>query len=350
MAERGMDEMAPPAARDGRSNRQGAGTAPVAEAAPPALGRRLIWLALAVLLASAVYMVYGAKGSWGFILPFRGGKLAAMLLVASCLSVATILFQTITGNRILTPFLLGFDALYLMILALLVHLLGATAYVTLPAAALFALNTALMSVLGLGLFLLLRRGARGEMMRLVLTGIIFGVFLRSATDFIQRLIDPAEYSVVTSVSYARFNTVDPVLLPLTAAVILPVLWLAWRMRHRLDVLGLGDAVALSLGEAPRRGQSIVLVLICVLVAAATALVGPMAAFFGLIVSALAHAITPTERHAILLPSAALTGCVVLVGGQTVLERVLALTTPIAVVIEALGGALFLALLLKRKRA
>ena len=335
---------------DTTAPRAQAGAEGVQAAPPPAMGRRLIWLALAVAVASAVYMVYGAKGSWGFILPFRGQKLAAMLLVASCLSVATILFQTITGNRILTPSLLGFDALYVMILALLVHLFGATGYIALPTGLLFALNTAMMSLLGLGLFVVLRRGARGEMMRLVLTGIIFGVFLRSATEFVQRLIDPAEFSVVTSVSYARFNTVDPVLLPLTAAVTLPVLWLAWRMRHRLDVLGLGDTVALSLGEPPRRGQSIVLVLICVLVAAATALVGPMAAFFGLIVSALAHTVTPTERHAILLPSAALTGCVVLVGGQTVLERVLALTTPIAVVIEALGGALFLALLLKRKRA
>lgn len=314
------------------------------------MARRLVFLLLALLAASAVYMTYDARGPWSFLLPFRGQKLAALLLVGACLSVATILFQTITGNRILTPSILGFDALYVMILSLMVHLWGATGFAEMPRVLVFGVNTALMSALGLGLFLLLMRGARGEMMRLVLTGIILGVLLRSGSDFLQRLIDPQEFSVVTAVSFARFNTIDPVLLPLTAAVTLPVLALAWAMRHRLDVLGLGDEVALGLGEPPRRGQAIALVLICVLVAAATALVGPMAAFFGLIVSAIAHVVTPTERHAILLPSAVLTGCLTMVAGQTVMERLLDLATPLSVVVEAVGGALFLALLLKRKRA
>lgn len=312
------------------------------------MGRRLIFLCVALALACAVWLFLGVKGPWSFILPFRAEKLAAMLLVAVCLSVATVLFQTITMNRILTPSIMGFDSLYVLILTVLVHSFGSETYVKLPVIGLFALNVGLMSVLGLGLFLLLLKGARGEMMRLVLTGLIFGVLMRSGTEFLQRLIDPVEFSVVTSVTYARFNTVDDVLLPVTAAVTAPVLWLAWRMRHRLDVLGLGEATALSLGEPPRRGQAQALVLICVLVAAATALVGPMAAFFGLIVSALAHVITPTERHAVLLPSAALTGAIILVGGQTIMERVLSLATPISVVIEAVGGALFLFLLLKRK--
>ncbi|PJE31849.1 iron complex transport system permease protein [Pseudooceanicola antarcticus] len=314
------------------------------------LHRRLLWLLLALVLACAVYMTFAAKGSWSFLLPFRGQKLAALVLVGASLSVATVLFQTITGNRILTPSIMGFDQLFIMIQTVLVFMMGSADYVGLPALLLFALNIGLMSGLGLGLFTLLRRGARGEMMRLVLTGIIFGVFLRSATGFVQRMIDPVEFSVVTVVTYARFNTVDGLLLVLATLVTLPALWAAWRMRARLDVLGLGETVALGLGEPPRRSQSAVLVLICTLVASATALVGPMAAFFGLIVSALAHVITPTERHAILLPSAALTGAVVLVGGQTLLERVLGLATPISVVVEAVGGALFLFLLLKRRRA
>ncbi|WP_010139776.1 iron chelate uptake ABC transporter family permease subunit [Oceanicola sp. S124] len=314
------------------------------------MARRLIWLALALALACLLYMTVNARGSWSFLLPFRGQKLAALVLVGASLSVATVLFQTITENRILTPSIIGFDQLFIMIQTVLIFMMGSADYAGLSALLLFAVNVGLMSLLGLVLFTLLRRGARGEMMRLVLTGIIFGVFLRSATNFVQRLIDPTEFSVVTTVTYARFNTVDALLLVLTTVVTLPALWAAWRMRSRLDVLGLGDQIALGLGEAPRRGQSIALVLICVLVASATALVGPMAAFFGLIVSALAHVITPTERHAILLPCAALTGAVVLVGGQTLLERVMGLATPISVVVEAVGGALFLFLLLKRRRA
>ncbi|QOL81257.1 iron chelate uptake ABC transporter family permease subunit [Pseudooceanicola spongiae] len=318
------------------------------------MAKRLILLSTLLLIACAIYIGLGAEGAWSFLLPYRATKLASMLLVGVGLSVATVLFQTITANRILTPSVMGFDALYVMVLTLLVHVLGGVGYASLPAALLFAMNVAGMTALGMLLFGLLQKGARGDIMRLVLTGLILGILLRSVTEFLQRMIDPAEFQMVQSVSFARFTQVEPSLLLLSALVTLPALALAWRMRTRLDVLALGDATATGLGENPKRGQAQALVLICILVAASTALVGPMSggggSFFGLIVTALAHVITPSERHRILLPSAALTGCIILVGGQTVMERLLDLTTPLTVVIELIGGILFLVLLVKRKRA
>ena len=59
-------------------------------------------------------MTLGANGQWDFVLPFRGGKLAVMLLVAYAVAVSSVLFQTVTHNRILTPAIMGFDALYLL--------------------------------------------------------------------------------------------------------------------------------------------------------------------------------------------------------------------------------------------
>jgi iron complex transport system permease protein len=100
-----------------------------------------------------------------------------------------------------------------------------------------------------------------------------------------------------------------------------------------------------------------MLVICLLVASATALVGPMASqgagpssFFGLIVTAIAHVLTPTHRHSVLLPSAALIGGIILVGGQLMAERVFALATPLIVVIELIGGGVFLIVLLKRRAA
>ncbi|NIZ08398.1 iron chelate uptake ABC transporter family permease subunit [Pseudooceanicola sp. HF7] len=321
------------------------------------MARRITLLSLALLSLAAIYVFAGAGAAWEFLLPFRATKLAAMLLVGVCLSVATVLFQTITANRILTPSVMGFDALYMLVLTIMVHVFGSSGYAGMPTALIFTINVSLMTLLGLGLFTLLRKGARGDMMRLVLTGIIFGTLLRSVTEFIQRLIDPAEFQMVQSISFARFTSVEPALLGFATLVSVPAVLLAWRMRARLDVLGLGEVPATGLGARPAQGQAQVLVLICILVAAATALVGPMSgmgggagSFFGLIVTALAHVLTPTERHAVLLPSAALTGCLILVGGQTVMERLLDLSTPLSVIIELIGGLLFLALLLKRRRA
>lgn len=321
------------------------------------MARRFVLLGLLLVLSAAGYMTLGAVGSWEFLLPFRATKLAALILVALCLSTATVLFQTITANRILTPSVMGFDALYVFVLTAMVHLLGAGGYADTPAPLLFGLNLVVMTTLGLGLFTLLILGGRGDIVKLVLTGIVLGILIRSVTGFLQRMIDPSEYQMVQAISFARFTQIDPALLAMTGAVTVPALALAWRMRFRLDVLALGREAATGLGEDPGRGQRESLVLICVLVAAATALVGPLSSggagpssFFGLIVTAFAHVFTPSTRHAVLIPSAALIGCIVLVGGQTIMERVLMLATPLAVVIELVGGILFLILLYKRGTA
>lgn len=309
--------------------------------------RRLCILAVLLVACVASYMLVGARGNWSFVLPFRGNKLAVLMLVGVAVSTATVLFQTITQNRILTPAIMGFDALYVLILTASVFILGQDNYGRLPDVAQFGVNTALMLGVSLALFGTLLLTARGDLIRMVLTGIILATLFRAGTNFIQRMIDPNEFSIIQVNSYARFVRVDALLLGIAAALACFALVLAWRMRHRLDVLALGPDMATNLGEAPRRGMIEALVLIAVLVAVSTALVGPLA-FLGLIVVSIAHRITPTEAHRILLVSSALVSCCALVGGQLVLERILSLSTPLVVVVDVLGGLLFMVLLLRKR--
>lgn len=42
-----------------------------------------------------------------------------------CIAVSALTFQTLTGNRILTPAIMGYEAIYLLLQSLLVLLLGA---------------------------------------------------------------------------------------------------------------------------------------------------------------------------------------------------------------------------------
>ncbi|WP_424985221.1 iron chelate uptake ABC transporter family permease subunit [Microbulbifer sp. S227A] len=310
------------------------------------MDRRLALLCGLLLLSCLAFMTLGAVGSWEFLLQFRLRRLAALLLVGLCLSTATVLFQTIAGNRILTPSLIGFDALYVLVLTAMVHMLGLAGFAAIPAPAMFAINLAAMTGLGMVLFGVLLFGARGDMIKLVLTGIVAGILIRSLTEFLQRMIDPNEFQLIQAASFARFTHVDSGLLALTATASLPALVLAWRMRFRLDVLALGTELATGLGENPQRGRKQALALICVLVASATALAGP-SGLFGLIVTALAYLVATGTRHAVMLPTAALVGCIVLVAGQTVMERVLDLSTPLPVVVELLGGLVFLFLVLQR---
>ncbi|WP_204115222.1 iron chelate uptake ABC transporter family permease subunit [Shimia biformata] len=310
--------------------------------------RRLIPTAGLLLVAAVLYMTLGAGGNWGFVLPFRGAKLVALLLVGVAISTSTVLFQTITRNRILTPSIMGFDALYVLLLTGVVYGFGGQAYLDLPPQVLFLFNVVLLVGASLLLFGTLLGRAQGDLMRLILTGIIFGTLFSSVTGFFQRLIDPNEFAIVQVSSYARFTRIETDLLAIASLLVAGCLIVAWRLRHQLDVLALGPKAAVNLGVDPRRGQLVVLTLIAVLVSVSTALVGPVV-FLGLLVVSLAHLVTPSAHHAVILPAAAMISAIVLVAGQTIMERVLSLATPLSVVVDFVGGLVFLGLLLKGLR-
>jgi len=88
--------------------------------------------------------------------------------------------------------------------------------------------------------------------------------------------------------------------------------------------------------------------IAVLVSVSTALVGPVT-FFGLLVSNLAYQVMGSDKHKYTIPAATMLSVIFLVGGQTLLERVLGLNTTVSVVIEFVGGVMFLVLILRKGR-
>ncbi len=307
---------------------------------------RYLWGLVAIAaVCSGLFMTLGAEGSWGFILPFRGTKLAALILVAVAVATSTLLFQTVTRNRILTPSIMGFDALYLLLLTGTIFTVGAQGYLQVSAIVQFLVTLAFLIAASLALYGTLLQDARQDLLRMILTGVILGGLFRSLIAFMSRMIDPSEFSIIQVHAYARFNDIDTDVLSIASLVCAIALALAWRMRHRLDVLALGHVASINLGEDPRRLQFETLILIAILVAASTALVGPVV-FLGLLIVNLAYLITPTARHDVLLLSSALIGAIILIGGQVLLERALGLSAPLSVVIDLLGGLLFLTLLLR----
>ncbi|GGD28555.1 iron chelate uptake ABC transporter family permease subunit [Aureimonas glaciei] len=308
---------------------------------------RITLLALAGLVVVALFMTIGANGSWSFVLPFRGTKVAAMILVGTAIAVSTLLFQTVTANRILTPSIMGLDQLYVLIQTCLVFLAGAAGLTLLGPRWLFVLEIAAMVGFSLLLFRALFSGSVRDLHLLVLVGIVFGLLFRSLSGFLARIIDPNDFVVLQDALFANFNSVDQELLAISAIAVGLVLVLVWRMRHVLDVLALGREATINLGVEHRRMVALVLVLVAILVSVSTALVGPVT-FFGLLVVSIAYQITGSEKHRHLLPVASLLGAVTLLAGQLVLERVFALGTALGIVIEFAGGLMFIWLLLKGK--
>lgn len=309
------------------------------------MAKRLTLMALALLGLSAVYLLPGLGPKWQFVLSLRATRWAGLLLVGVAIAVATVLFQTVTRNRILTPQIMGIDALFIFLQTLLVALLGPIGFAAFPNAASFAVEVTVLIVACLLLFgTLLGRSAQ-DIPRMVLTGVILGVLFRSAAGFLSRLMDPNAFATVQAETQASFSRIDASLLPYAAVATLVTCLIALRISPKLDVLALGRPAAVSLGLGHDRMVLAVLALVAVLVAVATALVGPMA-FLGLIVAALARPLAGSERHRDILLAAMLLSGVLLVGGQTLFERALGQQSTMPAVVEFVGGLVFLGLLLK----
>ena len=305
----------------------------------------LIVLAALSVVSIVLFMTLGAKGSWSFVLSFRGKKLLSLLLVAYSVAVSTVLFQTVTNNRILTPSLMGFDALYVLIKTAIVFFLGVGALVSIDNQLQFVMEVLVMVGFSTLLFRWLFLGQERSLHLLVLVGIVFGILFRSFSQLMQRMLDPGAFNVLQDTLFASFATTDPTLLGISSIIVFAASVVGWRLLHSFDVLSLGRAQAINLGVPYKRTVVTILVIIAVLVSISTALVGPVT-FFGLLVATLAHSLVGTSKHRYILPAAVMLAIVCLVGGQTLLERLFAFDTALSIIIEFLGGIVFIALVLR----
>ncbi|CAM4011882.1 iron chelate uptake ABC transporter family permease subunit [Helcobacillus massiliensis] len=302
--------------------------------------------ALAVVLIG-VFLTIDLGGAWQYILRRRSMTVLTMVLVGSAIGMATVGFQTITHNRILTPSVMGFDALFMMVVTVTIVMFGAARIQQAEDWTVFAIQAAVMMIVSTALYGWLLIGARRALHVLLLVGIILGVLLRSLISFIQRLLDPNEFQVLEDMSFASFNlTTVPALA--TAVVLLGIgIAVLLRLHRVLDVMALGRDLAVGLGIPYQRIQMLVLIAVTLLVSAATALAGPTT-FFGLLVAHMAYATVASEKHRHTLPMAAVMSVIALVGGQLILERVLGFATALSVVVDFAGGLLFILLLIRKK--
>ncbi len=304
-----------------------------------------------LLIGCGLYLTLNVS-SWDFALPLRTRKLVAFLVVGYAVGVSTLLFQTLTHNPILTPSLLGFDALYVLIQSLMLFFLGMVSYVTLPELGKFVFEVAVMMALSVAMFRFLFTRHNQDLTRLILVGVIFGILFRSLSYMVARMINPDDFVTVQAQSYASFTAVNTHLLIIALVLSAATLVYVWRQRFALDVLLLGRNCAISLGVPYRQLSLGILMTIALLVSVATALVGPIT-FFGLLVCALTNRFCTNMAHSQRLILVTLVASSTLILGQTIFEHVFKMAGVLEVVIELFGGVAFLLLIFtqyKRRRA
>lgn len=302
--------------------------------------RPILVMACLLIISMVLFMTVNVTGNWAFILSLRGKKLIALMVVGFAIGTSTLLFQTLTHNPILTPALLGFDSLYVLIKSLMVFFLGSVGMASIPALGKFGMEVAIMLALSLVLFHTLFGKHSHDLTRLVLVGVVFGLLFRSLSYLVARMIDPEEFVTIQSVSYASFNTVNSTVLTVGVVLCLLCAILMYRVRHQLDALMLGRLPAINLGiDYPKLSLGL-LTMIALLVAVSTAMVGPVT-FFGLLVCALTNQITTSMHHAKRLVLVSVVAMLCLVAGQMIFEYVFKMAGVLEVVIELIGGLVFL---------
>lgn len=305
------------------------------------------WLILVVIALASIlfFMLFDVGSHWGIILKLRGTRLLSLVVVGVAMGISTLLLQTLTQNPILTPGILGFDALFVLMQIVLVFIYGGYGYIGLNIYLKFMIEALLMLSAAVLLFSLLFK--QNDLAKVLLVGIIMGVLFRSGSAFLQRMIDPNDFLILQSALFARFNIVNKELLGLATFITMLTLIFIWRLRFVLDIIMLGREQAVNLGVPYVRYRYLLLVLITMLVVVSTALVGPVS-FFGLLICALANQIVRQQSHSVRIPVIILLSVILLVSGQALFEHVLHMKSTLSVVLDAVGGVIFLLMLSRQK--
>ncbi|MDT2757734.1 iron chelate uptake ABC transporter family permease subunit [Enterococcus asini] len=307
--------------------------------------RVLIGFAVVAGLVMVLFLTYKTYGNWAFALKLRGKKLVAFTLVGIMTSFATISFQTVTENHFLTPNILGLDSLYVLIQTLSFFVFGGAQMLSQQSIWQFLGTILVVTLLSTALaFSLLKRR---NLFLLLMVGMILGTFFSSISTFLQVLMDPNEYDLLQGKLFASFGNVNSQFLGVAAILGFLLILLLWRWASKLDVLHLGRDQAMNLGIEVEAFQLVLLVVISMLVAIATALVGPVT-FLGFIVANVSYQLFATYEHRLLFIGGALLALLFLVGGQFLVEQVFSLNTTLSVVIEFVGGIYFVTKIIKER--
>lgn len=273
------------------------------------------------------------------VVDLRLPRVLLAVLVGASLAIAGALLQTATRNDLADPFLFGLSS---------GAACGAVAVITLTGER-FGIWTLPVAAFGGGLvaaggvLLLARRSAGLGAERIVLAGLAMSFLFGALTHVLvfagdQRAAHSVLFWSLGGLGLARWDN-----LPLALAGCLTLAGFV-ALRHRaLDALLAGDDVAQSLGVAPRRLRTQVLVVTALATACCVALAGVIG-FVGLMVPHLMRR-SAGLLHAALVPGCALMGALLLLASDLLARVVMApQEIPVGIVTASLGAAFVIALL------
>lgn len=310
--------------------------------------KTLLLLLVLTIALCAFFLGYDLPNNWQYAFERRGLKILAILVVSCAVAFSSVTFQTLTNNRILTPSIMGFEAVYLLFQTLVVFLYGNNSFDQVNSLENFFMSILLMLGFALGLFYFIFQKGKNNIYKLLLIGLVLGTLFHTISSFLQLIIDPNEFLMLQSTLYATFNDINFNLLWYALGALLLCIGLALPKIRQLDVLLLGRENAINLGVDYFKTIRNFLFLIAVMVSVSTALVGPII-FLGLLVSNLTYEIIKNYRHQVLIPACFLICVIAILTAQFMVENLFDFNASISIIINFVGGIYFMFLLLKSRK-
>ena len=282
-----------------------------------------------------------------YILSLRIPTLAVMLIAAFAIGSATIIFQSIINNRIVTPCLLGMNAMYTLVHTMVVFVAGSGSVLAINANLSFVVDLVVMTVLATFLYSYMFQKTGNNVLYVLLIGTVLTSFFGSIQSTMIRVMDPNEYDALLTALVADFNHINVEVIVVSLILLAALTIFLWKDLMLLDVITLGKDQAINLGVDYDRTIRRLLLGVVLCIAVATAMVGPIS-FLGLIIANLARQFLKTYKHSRLITGAALMGMIAMITGQLISQHVFRYAVPINTFITIGGGIYFLYLLLFQK--
>ncbi|MDT8445506.1 MAG: iron ABC transporter permease [bacterium] len=226
-------------------------------------------------------------------------KALAALVAGASLAVAGLLMQTLFGNPLAGPYVLGINSGAGLGVALLV--LASGGLVTSLGGGL-ALAAAAIGGAGLVLVMVVLLAERVQSaVTLLILGLMFGAMANGVVSILIYFAQPDQIQAFLLWTFGSFRALGTQQLAILSAICLPALALALLLPKPLNALLLGEEYAASMGVEVKQLRRRLLWAASLLAGAVTAFCGPIA-FLGIAVPHLCRFLFKTADHRILLPA------------------------------------------------
>lgn len=312
--------------------------------------RSALWVALLAVLALTVALglargVDGWHLQWpsALVWSLRWPRVLTAASAGAGLAISGLLLQRLLRNPLASPDILGLSAGATLAVMLALIVFGGAVFGAVAPLAAFVGSLAVLAVL-----MLLGRRHHYSPALMALLGISLGALLNAALQFVLAKGSGDSFALLGWLAGSTYRATPAQALWLTVGVLLFGA-LALLFQRALTLIGIGDGVAASRGLNVPRLRLVLLVLVALLCALVTSLLGPVA-FLGLLAPHIAVMLGARRVLPQLLLAASLGAVLMLLADWVGRTLIFPLQIPVGIVASVLCGSYFVYLLIRGRLA